>query len=115
MLVLVIVFSLNREGTDCSDGREMSNSAAMRAIAEGRVQGVYYRVFVSRNALELGLTGYVRNLPDRSVEIYAEGERNQLEKLLEQLKKGPPGARVDNLILTWSEYTGLYDDFSVIR
>jgi acylphosphatase len=93
----------------------MSDSAALRAIAQGRVQGVYYRVFASRNAARLGLTGYVRNLPDRSVEIYAEGERKQLEKLIEQLKAGPPGARVDNLALTWSKHTGQYRDFSVTR
>ena len=93
----------------------MSDSAALHAIAQGRVQGVYYRAFASRNAARLGLTGYVRNLPDSSVEIYAEGERKQLEKLVEQLKAGPPGARVDNLELTWSEYTGQYSDFSVTR
>ena len=93
----------------------MSNSAALHAIAQGRVQGVYYRVFVSRNASRLGLTGYVRNLPDSSVEIYAEGTRKQLEKLVAQLKEGPPGARVDNLALTWSECTGQYSDFSVTR
>ena len=84
----------------------MVDSTALRAIAQGRVQGVYYRVFASRNAVRLGLTGYVRNLPDSSVEIYAEGARRQLEKLVEQLKAGPPGARVVNLELTWSDYTG---------
>ncbi len=93
----------------------MSDSAAFHAIAQGRVQGVNYRVFTSRHALRLGLTGYVHNLPDRSVEIYAEGERKQLEKLTEQLKEGPPGARVDNLTLTWTEYTGKYRDFQVTR
>ncbi|MDD5289001.1 MAG: acylphosphatase [Dehalococcoidales bacterium] len=93
----------------------MGDLAALQAIAQGRVQGVYYRVFASRNATKLSLTGYVRNLPDRSVEICAEGERKQLEKLVEQLKKGPPGARIDNLALTWSEYTGKYHDFSVTR
>ena len=82
----------------------MSDSAALHAIAQGRVQGV-----------SLGLTGYVRNLLDNSVEICAEGARQQLEKLLEQLKTGPPGARVDNLVLTWSDYTGQYSDFSVKR
>jgi acylphosphatase len=93
----------------------MSDFVALQAIAQGRVQGVYYRVFASRNAIRLGLTGYVRNLPDRSVEIYAEGERKQLETLVEQLKEGPPGARVDNLALNWSKYTGKYRDFSVTR
>ena len=93
----------------------MSDFVAFQAIVQGRVQGVYYRVFASRNAVKLGLTGYVRNLPDRSVEICAEGKRKQLEKLVEELKEDPPGARVDNLALTWSEYTGKYGDFSVTR
>ena len=93
----------------------MSDSAALHAIAQGRVQGVYFRVFASRNAVRLGLTGYVHNLPDGSVEIYAEGAKKQLEKLEEHLKEGPPGARVDNLTITWFEYTGQYNDFSVTR
>jgi acylphosphatase len=93
----------------------MSNFASLHAIAQGRVQGVYYRVFASQNAAGLSLCGYVRNLPDNSVEIHAEGERKQLEKLVEQLKAGPPGARVDNLTVTWSEFTGQYSDFSVTR
>jgi acylphosphatase len=91
----------------------MSDLAAFHAIAQGRVQGVNYRAFVSRNAASLGLTGTVRNLPDNSVEITAEGERIQLEKLTELLKQGPLGARVDNLELLWTEYTGQYSDFSI--
>jgi acylphosphatase len=93
----------------------MSNSASLHAIAQGRVQGVYYRAFVFGNAARLGLYGYVRNRPDNSVEIHAEGERKQLERLVEQLKTGPPGARVDNLEITWSEFTGQYGDFSATR
>jgi acylphosphatase len=93
----------------------MSNSASLHAIAQGRVQGVNYRAFASRNAARLGLVGYVRNLPDGSVEICAEGNRKQLEKLVEQLKAGPPGARLDNLTITWSEFTGQYSYFSVGR
>jgi acylphosphatase len=93
----------------------MVDSAALHAIAQGRVQGVYYRAFASKNAIRLGVTGYVHNLPDSSEEIHAEGARKQLEKLVEQLKAGPPGARVDNLELIWSDYTGQYCDFSVTR
>ena len=93
----------------------MSDFAAFHAIAQGRVQGVFYRAFVSRNASGLGLCGYVRNLPDNSVDIYAEGTRKHLEKMVAQLKEGPPGANVDNLELTWAKYTGQYSDFSVTR
>ena len=93
----------------------MGDSAALHAIAQGRVQGINYRAFASRDAARLGLTGYVRNLADGSVEICAEGDRKQLEKLVERLKSGPPGARVDNLALTWSDYSGQYSYFSVRR
>ena len=93
----------------------MGGSAALHAIAQGRVQGINYRAFASRDAARLGLTGYVRNLADGSVEICAEGDRKQLEKLVERLKSGPPGARVDNLALTWSDYSGQYSYFSVRR
>ena len=91
----------------------MADSAAFYAVVQGRVQGVNYRVFVSRNAAALGLTGTVRNRPDNSVEITAEGDKKQLQILVEQLNKGPPGARVDNLDLSWTGYTGQYSDFSV--
>jgi acylphosphatase len=91
----------------------MSDLAALHAIAQGRVQGVNYRAFVSRNAASLGVTGTVHNLPDNSVEITAEGDKKQLQKLADRLKQGPPGARVDNLELSWTEYTGQYGDFSV--
>jgi acylphosphatase len=93
----------------------MSDLCSFQARAQGRVQGVYYRVFTAKSATRLGLTGYVRNLPDRSVEICAEGEREQLGKLVEQLRTGPPGARIDNLSLVWVEYTGKYHGFAVTR
>lgn len=93
----------------------MSDLAAFRSVAQGRVQGVYFRAFTSKNAVRLGLRGYVHNLPDNSVEIYAEGERAQLEKLVDKLREGPPAARVHNLSLTWSEYTGNYSNFEVTR
>jgi len=93
----------------------MSDLASFQAIVRGRVQGVYYRSFTTRNALQLGLTGYVRNLTGGSVEVYAEGERMQLGKLVEQLKTGPTAARVDNLTIDWKEYTGEYSNFIATR
>lgn len=92
----------------------MSDLASVRAIVYGRVQGVYFRDFTSRHARELGLTGYVRNLPDwKEVEVQAEGERNKLEKLIDYLKVGPPGARVEMVETRWSEYTGNYSNFGI--
>ena len=92
----------------------MTNLASVQAIVYGRVQGVFFRAFVSNRANELGLTGYVRNLPGReAVEVQAEGERKQLERLIEYLKVGPPSARVDEVVTNWSEYSGSYSHFSI--
>jgi len=92
----------------------MTDLASVRAIVYGRVQGVYFRAFTSRQARELGLTGYVRNLPGwKAVEVQAEGERNKLERLIDHLKVGPPGAKVEKVVPDWSEYTGNYSNFSI--
>ncbi len=92
----------------------MTDLASVRVIVYGYVQGVFYRAFVSRRATELGLTGYVRNLPDgEAVEVNAEGERKQLEELIGYLKVGPPAAKVEKVATNWSEYTGSYSRFNV--
>ena len=91
----------------------MSGLASVQATVHGRVQGVYFRAFVSRRATELGITGYVRNSPERTVEVHAEGEREHLEKLIDHLKVGPPGARVERVVTNWSEYSGSYVGFRI--
>ena len=92
----------------------MADLASVRVIVYGRVQGVFFRAFTSRHAVELGLTGYVRNLRHReAVEVYAEGEREKLEKLVNYLKVGPSGARVERVESDWSEYTGDYSSFNI--
>ena len=93
---------------------EMADEARLSATVYGRVQGVYFRYFVRNEAKELGLKGYVRNLASGdAVEVQAEGERAQLDRLLEQLKAGPPGAWVKRVEVQWSAYSGQFDDFSV--
>jgi acylphosphatase len=88
--------------------------ASLRVVVRGRVQGVGYREFVYMRARFLGLRGYVRNLPDmRSVEVVAEGERDTLEQLLEHLREGPRGARVDGLDVTWGEPSGRHTTFGI--
>ncbi len=91
----------------------MSELASLQAIVYGHVQGVFFRAFASGQARELGLTGYVRNLPKGSVEVKAEGERSSLEELIDRLKTGPPGARVEKVATNWSEYTGNYSGFNI--
>ena len=91
----------------------MTDLASLQAIIYGRVHGVFFRDFVSRQAARIGLTGYVRNLLDGTVEVLAEGERKQLEELVGYLKVGPPAARVEKVVTNWSEYTGKYSSFNV--
>ena len=92
----------------------MTDLASVRVIVYGYVQGVFFRAFASKRATELGLTGYVRNLPDgEAVEVNAEGEREKLQKLIDHLKVGPPGARVERVETSWSEYTGSYSGFGI--
>ncbi len=67
---------------------------AVHAIAKGRVQGVGYRWFVQQTATKLGIKGYVRNLPDGTVELEAEGSPESLNTLINEMKKGPRGADV---------------------
>jgi acylphosphatase len=87
--------------------------ALLHAFVYGRVQGVFFRSFVVGCARELGLTGYVQNIVDGSVEVMAEGNRQDLEKLVSLLKEGPPSARVIKVDNSWSEYTGRYSGFNV--
>ena len=92
----------------------MAEVAHLSAIVYGRVQGVFFRYFVHNEAKRLGLTGYVRNLTrGDAVEVQAEGEKQQLNKLLVELKVGPPGARVEKVEVKWADYSGRFDDFSV--
>lgn len=71
--------------------------AAARFIIEGIVQGVFFRASTRERALELGVRGYARNLPDGRVEVLAVGDVQAVERLFEWLKVGPPSARVDKV------------------
>ncbi len=79
----------------------------------GLVQGVFFRRFVYREAVALGLHGRVRNLLDGRVEVEAEGEKQKLEKLVERLQRGPTGAQVTDVAAGWGDYRHEYDDFRV--
>jgi acylphosphatase len=85
----------------------------LTAIVHGSVQGVGYRFFVQRRAAALGLRGYVRNRPDGSVEVVAEGPRAELEHLLAALERGPYGADVDSVDASWSAAEGTYSGFQI--
>jgi acylphosphatase len=72
----------------------MSESLAVRAFVEGRVQGVFFRQQCRQEARRRGLIGWVRNLPDGRVEVWAQGEAGSVEALVEWMWSGPPDAAV---------------------
>lgn len=67
-----------------------------RIFIDGRVQGVGFRYFVLEEARKYGIKGYVKNMPGGSVEVDAEGEREQLDPFLNVCRQGPPAAKVEN-------------------
>jgi acylphosphatase len=81
----------------------------------GRVQGVYYRASTQEVAARLGLCGWVRNCPDGSVELIAEGPPDRLEQLLEWCRRGPSAARVDACETSLSSASGEFHEFGVRR
>ena len=80
----------------------------------GRVQGVGYRFFVQEIAQNLGLAGWVRNLPDGNVEAYAEGPRPTIETFIKQLENGPPLSRVEQISADWQPAEGRHAAFSIL-
>ncbi len=85
----------------------------LHAVVSGRVQGVSFRYYTLMRANELGLTGWVRNLHDRTVEVTAEGSRANLEELLKFLHVGPPAAHVLSVEVEWSAGAGNFSAFSI--
>jgi len=82
-------------------------------FVSGRVQGVFFRSEIKHEADSHGVKGWVRNLPDGRVEAVFEGEEEAVKALIEFCKRGPPGARVTNVDLTWENYTEEFDGFKV--
>jgi len=85
----------------------------LHAIVEGRVQGVGFRAFVERTAWQLGITGWVRNRWDGTVEVTAESDRAALDQLLTALRRGPSASRVTQVQSQWKPATGEFHRFSI--
>lgn len=85
----------------------------VRAIVSGRVQGVWYRAHTRDKAVELGVTGFVRNLPDGTVEIVAQGEESQVEALMRWARLGPPLAEVSDVRIREMAEDTEYSSFGV--
>jgi acylphosphatase len=87
--------------------------ARAHIFVSGRVQGVFFRDHTRTWAGSLGITGWVRNLPDGRVEVLAEGDKPSLDSLIDKLSEGPPFALVESVDVDWEEYRGEFPGFRV--
>lgn len=87
--------------------------AQVHLLISGRVQGVFYRMHAHKKATQLQLTGWVRNVPDGRVEIFAEGPDYKLEELVAWCQEGPPAASVENVEEKWLGGEQEYADFRI--
>jgi acylphosphatase len=89
--------------------------ARIHCYISGRVQGVSYRAYTQREAMQLGLSGWVRNCPDGRVELVAEGEQETLQLFVSWCYQGPPAANVTDVKTQWEADTGTYRTFDIRR
>ena len=95
---------------------EENREVRVHIWVKGRVQGVGFRSYVEYCARQIGgLIGWVRNVGYDTVEAVAEGQRSNVEKLIEAMKEGPRSSRVDDAKVEWEESTGEFDRFGVRR
>ena len=87
---------------------------AFHGIVHGVVQGVAFRYYTREMARSLDLKGFVRNLPNGTVELMAEGDEDSIEMMRAWLDRGPATARVDRVDLTWREPTGSASSFKIV-
>ncbi len=85
----------------------------LHAVFSGVVQGVGFRFFVERKAKELGIRGYVRNLPDGTVEVVAEADEEKLKRFFDEIKEGPPLAKVTGVRYEFLDKEGGFKDFEI--
>ena len=93
----------------------MKDAARVHLKISGRVQGVYFRASTVEQARRLGVTGWVMNCRDSSVEVVAEGEREQLEELIGWCRSGPPGAQVKEVRAEWEVSKEEFQSFFIKR
>ena len=84
-----------------------------KALIHGRVQGVGYRFFAERFALELGITGYAKNLYNGDVEVVAQAEKVVLETFLAKLREGPRMSKVTDIDVEWQSVSEQYPNFDI--
>lgn len=91
----------------------MMSNIRVRIIIEGRVQGVWFRDSTRRQAVDLGVCGWVKNRYDSTVEVLAEGSEDKVRKLIAWCHHGPSAARVSRVHETPEEWVGEFDSFEI--
>ena len=94
-------------------GPNMSDHIRAHLIITGRVQGVCFRMETMQAAQRHNTNGWVRNLPDRSVEALLEGPAEAVNQTIEWCRHGPPHSRVENVQVQWEDYQGEFNRFSI--
>ncbi len=94
-------------------GQEQKKMVRVHLRIYGLVQGVFFRSTMKQVANRLGVTGWVRNLPDGSVEAVVEGPENKVREIIRWAYRGPPLARVEKVDVEWQEYRGEFRDFRI--
>ena len=82
-------------------------------VVNGKVQGVYFRQNAQRICSEYGVTGWVRNVENGSVEAILEGDKSSVEDAISWFKVGPPNAHVEKIDLKYDSYSGEFQDFKI--
>ena len=91
----------------------MKGPAEARVLVGGMVQGVFFRASTRDIATFCGVNGFVRNLPGGQVEAVLQGERPEVEKVVDFMREGPPGAVVERITVEWREPAETYEGFRI--
>jgi acylphosphatase len=81
----------------------------------GKVQGVFFRDYISREASKRTVTGWVRNMSDGRVEAIFEGKQENVHQLIDLCRNGPPQARVSKIDIYWEQYIGNFINFKIVK
>ncbi len=91
----------------------MGEKVSAHAIISGKVQGVFFRMETKQTADRFGVSGWVRNRRDGTVEALFEGEKGPVLEVLNWCKEGPPLSKVIDITVDWSTYSGEFTDFKI--
>lgn len=91
----------------------MNTKSRVKLKISGHVQGVFFRISTRKLAVKLGLTGWVKNNNDGSVDCLAEGDKSKLEELVDWCKQGFDYAQVEKIEVGWEEYVGEFNNFEI--